>query len=141
MVDFQLTEEQLALRRMVQDFVKREIKPVVRERERIEDPLQRFPWDLVEKASKLGLRTLALPEEYGGGDASYLTRCILLEELATGDMGIAITFLLLWKFSPVLTQATTPEQNESWRIEKYDHVLENKILGDLYLSLHPKAKK
>ena len=37
--------------------------------------------------------------------------------------------------------ATTVEQNESWRIEKYDHVLENKILGDLYLSLHPKAKK
>ena len=37
--------------------------------------------------------------------------------------------------------ATTTEQNESWRIEKYDHATEGKILQDLYLSLHPKEKK
>lgn len=33
--------------------------------------------------------------------------------------------------------ATTTEQNESWRIEKYDHAIEQKILRDLYRSLHP----
>jgi len=37
--------------------------------------------------------------------------------------------------------ATTIEQNESWRIEKYDHATERKILRDLYLSLHPKDGK
>ena len=37
--------------------------------------------------------------------------------------------------------ATTVEQNESWRIEKYDHAIEAKILQDLYLSLHPQEKK
>jgi len=36
--------------------------------------------------------------------------------------------------------ATTTEQNESWRIEKYDHVTEQKILRDLYKSLHPTEK-
>jgi len=36
--------------------------------------------------------------------------------------------------------ATTTEQNESWRIEKYDHAIEQKILRDLYLSLHPEEK-
>lgn len=36
--------------------------------------------------------------------------------------------------------ATTIEQNESWRTEKYDHAIERKILQDLYLSLHPKEK-
>jgi hypothetical protein len=36
--------------------------------------------------------------------------------------------------------ATTVEQNESWRIEKYDHATEEKILQDLYLSLHPQGK-
>jgi hypothetical protein len=33
--------------------------------------------------------------------------------------------------------ATTTEQNESWRIEKYDHPTEQKILRNLHLSLHP----
>jgi hypothetical protein len=37
--------------------------------------------------------------------------------------------------------ATTTEQNESWRIDKYDHATEEKILQDLYLSLHPQEKK
>lgn len=36
--------------------------------------------------------------------------------------------------------ATTIEQNESWRTEKYDHATERKILQDLYLSLNPKEK-
>ena len=36
--------------------------------------------------------------------------------------------------------ATTLEQNESWRIEKYDHITEQKILKDLFLSLHPEKK-
>jgi hypothetical protein len=36
--------------------------------------------------------------------------------------------------------ATTTVQNESWRIEKYDHATEEKILKDLYLSLHPQSK-
>ncbi len=37
--------------------------------------------------------------------------------------------------------ATTVEQNESWRIEKYDHATEEKILRDLFSSLHPQEKK
>jgi len=37
--------------------------------------------------------------------------------------------------------ATTTEQNESWRVEKYDHATEEKILQDLYLSLHPQEKR
>jgi hypothetical protein len=36
--------------------------------------------------------------------------------------------------------ATTTEQNESWRIEKYDHATEQKVLKDLYVSLHPQEK-
>ena len=110
MVDFQLTREQLALQQMVREFVRREILPVVAERERIEDPRERFPWDLIKKASKIGLRTLALPKEHGGGGADFLTRCILLEELAAGDMGIAITFLLLViPFSIVRLPLPTPK--------------------------------
>ena len=36
--------------------------------------------------------------------------------------------------------ATTPEQNEDWRTEKYDHALERAILDELYKALNPQAK-
>ena len=35
--------------------------------------------------------------------------------------------------------ATTPEQNEAWRTEKYDNSLASTILGDIYRALHPPA--
>ena len=46
---------------------------------------------LLDKASQLGLRTLALAEEIGGAGADHLTCCIVTEELAAGDAGIAAT--------------------------------------------------
>jgi len=36
--------------------------------------------------------------------------------------------------------ATTPEQNELWQTERYDHALESKMLADIYRSLHPQAQ-
>ena len=39
-----------------------------------------------------------------------------------------------------LDAATTPEQNEAWRTQGYDHDMERKILEDLYLALNPKQK-
>jgi len=33
--------------------------------------------------------------------------------------------------------ATTPEQNEAWRTEKYDHALERQMLEQVYQYLHP----
>jgi alkylation response protein AidB-like acyl-CoA dehydrogenase len=63
MVDFLLTEEQKALQRLARDFARKEIKPVAAERDRVQDPTGTLPWDVIEKASRLGLRTLALPKE------------------------------------------------------------------------------
>ena len=41
------------------------------------------------KASQMGLRTLALPEDLGGVGADALTCCIVTEELAAGDPDVA----------------------------------------------------
>jgi len=37
--------------------------------------------------------------------------------------------------------ATTPGQNESWRTDRYDRVMEQKILTQLHRSLHPQPKR
>ena len=91
MFNLHLTPEQLEIRDTVRDFVQREIKPIALARDRLENFDERFPWEVLEKASKMGLRTLALSEKAGGAGADNLTSCIVTEELAVGDVGIAAT--------------------------------------------------
>ena len=109
-MDFQLTEKQFALQSLAHEFARREIRPIAHEREKIEDPAKRFPWDVVEKGSQLGLRTLALPEDMGGAGADVLTLCLVGEELAWGDLGVAVTFDQTWKISHLIEHLANDEQ-------------------------------
>jgi len=51
------------------------VKPVSVEYDKKTEPKECFPWELLKKASKLGLRTLSIPTEYGaaGSRMSFLT--------------------------------------------------------------------
>ncbi len=109
-MDFSLTSTQLAIRDAVREFVHKEVRPVVLERERIPRPEDAYPWDLVRQASRLGLRTLAIPRDLGGGGADFLTRLIACEELAYGDLGLAETFNTTLSWSSVLTTLMSPDQ-------------------------------
>jgi len=91
MFDLHLTPEQREIRDTVRDFVEHEVKPVVLHPDRLQELEWRLPLDLVDKAAQLGLRSLALAEEAGGAGADTLTACIVFEELAAGDAGIAVT--------------------------------------------------
>ncbi len=101
-MDFAPEETHLAFQRMANDFARQEILPAVEEIDREKDPAVRFPAVLLEKGSRLGLRTLALPEEGGGGGADLLTLCFVGEELGWGDLGIASTFAQDWCVSHTL---------------------------------------
>ena len=109
-MDFSLTVTQRALQKLAHDFAENDIRPVVRDRERIADPGERFPWDILEKGSRIGLRTLSLPEERGGGGASLLDLCIVGEEIGWGDLGVAVTFDQTWKIIHFLDRVWNEEQ-------------------------------
>ena len=109
-MDFSLTEEQLALQKLAHEFAEREIRPVAKALDQEKDPHKRFPWAVVEKGARAGLRTLALPEAMGGGGADVLTLCLVGEELAWGDLGVAVTFDQTWKISHLLERLTNEEQ-------------------------------
>ncbi|MBI3129449.1 MAG: acyl-CoA dehydrogenase family protein [Candidatus Tectomicrobia bacterium] len=109
-MDFSLTEEQLALQRLAHEFAEREIRPVAKVLDQTKDPHKRFPWDILEKGSRAGLRTLALPEAMGGAGADVLTLCLVGEELAWGDLGVAVTFDQTWKITHLLERLTNEEQ-------------------------------
>ncbi|MFC1491356.1 acyl-CoA dehydrogenase family protein [Nitrospinota bacterium] len=113
-MDFSLTEKQAALQKLAREFAEREIRPVARDRDRIADPAMRFPWEVVEKGSRLGLRILALPEEMGGAGADVLTLCLVGEELAWGDLGVAVTFDQTWKITHLLERLANEEQRSRY---------------------------
>lgn len=90
-MDFQFNEDQLMLRKTMRDFAENVVKSRSLEFDAKEDPKESIPWDMIRQASKLGLRTAFLPREVGGGGLNWLSRMIVLEELARGDAGFAFT--------------------------------------------------
>lgn len=88
MIDFELTEEQQMIRDTVGAFARDEIRPAARPA----DESGNIPAALVAKIAELGLVRGAISESYGGdgGERSAVTGAIVAEELAYGDLAIAI---------------------------------------------------
>jgi butyryl-CoA dehydrogenase len=93
MYNLHLSSEQLEFRDTVRDFVAQELKPIALKPERLEPFKRPLLTAILDKASQMGLRTMALSEDNGGAGADNLTGCIVTEELAVGDADIAAQFL------------------------------------------------
>ena len=111
-MEFSLNEEQLHWRDIARDFANRVIKPDVLRRDRLPTAAERIPWDWIREASELGLRTLGVPQEFGGAGAGIATMCVVGEELAVGDLGFAVIMDQCWKTSHLFSDAMTPEQQQ-----------------------------
>nr|MBC7244293.1 acyl-CoA dehydrogenase [Chloroflexota bacterium] len=87
-MDFELTEEQQMIRRMVHDFTEKEIRPITREI----DATGQFPWEIIRKMGSLGLMGLPIPEEYGGSGADTISYALAVEEISrvSGSIGITL---------------------------------------------------
>lgn len=77
-MQFQLTEEQEMLRKMVRDFAENEVAPTAAER----DEEERFDREIFNKMAELGLTGIPWPEEYGGIGADFVSYVIAVEELS-----------------------------------------------------------
>src|SRR5918911_2739694 len=86
-MQFDLTDEQQQIRRLVRDFANGEVRPVAEEL----DKEKRFPYEIVAKLGELGLMGIPYPEEYGGGGADTLSYALAVEELTRVDSSVAIT--------------------------------------------------
>jgi short/branched chain acyl-CoA dehydrogenase len=86
-MEFELSEDHEAFRKVVRDFANAEIAPHAEGWDRDHT----FPVDTVLAMGALGLFGLPFPEEYGGGGADLTTLCIAIEELARVDHSMAIT--------------------------------------------------
>ncbi len=86
-MDFDLTDEQRSIQRLVRDFADQEVRPVAEELDRE----KRFPYEIVEKLGDLGIMGIPYPEEFGGGGAGTLAYALAVEELARVDSSVGIT--------------------------------------------------
>jgi alkylation response protein AidB-like acyl-CoA dehydrogenase len=90
MYDLHLSPEQLEFRDAIRDFVEREVKPAATDPKRLEPFEKPLMTDYLDQLSQMGLRGLALPEEAGGAGADLLMQCLLLEEIAAGDVDLGM---------------------------------------------------
>ena len=91
-----LSEEQRLMRQSCRDFVDDVVIPFIRgnwQREWNMAPEQRLPPEILEGAQKVGIRTLGVPEEFGGLELDKATEvqtfAIIAEEIARGDSGLS----------------------------------------------------
>lgn len=87
-MQFDLTEEQQQVKRMVREFAEAEIRPHVMEW----DESQHFPRELFTKMGELGLTGVIFPEQYGGAGMGYVEYVTVIEEIARvcGSIGLSI---------------------------------------------------
>ncbi len=86
-MNFELSDEQLEMRRTLRDFAEREIIPNASGW----DETSSFPTDVINKLGELGFLGVIFPPEYGGAGLSYVDYVTVIEELARADASVGIT--------------------------------------------------
>ena len=79
-MDFNLTDEQAAIRDMARGFAASHIAPKALEW----DENRHFPLDVLREAAALGMAAIYTGEEFGGSGLSRLDAALVFEELAAG---------------------------------------------------------
>lgn len=119
--DSSLSEEQRLMRDSCRAFVDDIVTPFIRsnwQREWDMSPGERLPPSILEGAEAIGIRTLGVPEEFGGVDlepeAEVRTFALIAEEIARGDSGLADKLVQNWKVSILLRQFAPRHLQEEW---------------------------
>jgi alkylation response protein AidB-like acyl-CoA dehydrogenase len=85
-MDFQLTEEQIAVRDAARDFAQNVLKPGVIER----DEKQQFPADEIKQLGELGFLGMMVDPKYGGGGMDAVSYVLAMEEISKVDASCSV---------------------------------------------------
>ncbi|MCA9950475.1 MAG: acyl-CoA dehydrogenase family protein [Anaerolineales bacterium] len=86
-MDFNLSEEHKMVEKMVYDFARKEILPIIQEHDRNHT----YPTELLPKLAELGFLGICLPARYGGAGMDYISLGIISEGLEYGDSSVRET--------------------------------------------------
>ncbi|TGE09269.1 acyl-CoA dehydrogenase [Hymenobacter fodinae] len=85
-MNFQLTEEQLAVQAAARDFAQNELWAGVIER----DEHQKFPAEQIKKMGELGFMGMMVSPEYGGGGMDTVSYVLAMEEISKVDASCSV---------------------------------------------------
>lgn len=109
-MEFSFTPDQLALKKIAQDFVAKEIAPYALEM----DKAGKLREGLLEKLDEAGMLSLAVPEEFDGPGLDAISIALMYEELGKGCAGIATAVAANALASYPVILAGTDEQKKKF---------------------------
>jgi len=126
-MDFQLTEEQLAVQAAARDFAQNDLLPGVIER----DTHEKFPAEQIKKMGELGFMGMMVDPKYNGGGMDTISYVLAMEEISKIDSSASVAMsvnnsLVCWG----LEKFGTEEQKEKY----LKRLATGEILGAFCLS-------
>src|SRR5688500_15540440 len=121
LVDRGLQDETRMMRDVTRKFVNEHVIPFVRQNWQQEwsmSPEGRLPRKILEVANEIGIRTLGIPEEFGGTPLDPKTEvqtfAVISEEISRGDCGLSDKMVQIWKVSVLLRNVAPRHLQEKW---------------------------
>ena len=109
-MDFDLSDELIAVRDLAREFAEKEIAPTAAK----DDKEKTFRGDLVRKMGELGFYGTMIPEAYGGTGLGFLAMVLITEEVARVHSAMRVAINM--QIGPALTllQFGTEEQKQKF---------------------------
>ncbi len=85
-MNFELTEDQLAIKMAARDFAENEIAPSQIER----DKEAKFPYEIVKKMGELGFMGMMVAPEWGGAGMDAISYVCAMEEISKVDASVGV---------------------------------------------------
>jgi len=85
-MDFNFTEEQIAIRETARDFAQNEIAPTTIER----DIKAEFPFEIIKKLGEFGFMGMMVPPEWGGAGFDAVSYVLAMEEISKVDASVGV---------------------------------------------------
>lgn len=126
-MEFELSEEQLAVKEAARDFAQNVLKPGVIER----DTEQRFPTEEIKQLGELGFMGMMVDPKYGGSGMDTLSYALAMEEISKVDASTSVCMsvnnsLVCWG----LEKFGTEEQKQKFLVP----LAKGEIIGAFCLS-------
>ena len=109
-MEFDLSEELVAVRNLAREFAEREIAPSTVK----DDQEHFFRRELVTKMGELGFFGCVIPEEYGGTNLGWMALALISEEIARIHSAIRVHINMQMGPALVLLQFGTEAQKKRW---------------------------
>ncbi len=109
-MDFQLSEELIAVRDLAREFAEKEIAPTAAK----DDKEHNFRKDLLLKMGELGFFGSVIPEKYGGSGLGFLAMVLITEEVARVHSAVRVAINMQIGPALALLQFGSEEQKKKW---------------------------